>query len=214
MIERILALVIGYIFGNFIAGNIICKVKHVDVTKMGSGNPGATNINRTLGPGWGLLTLFLDALKVWIAAIVVAGLVGDGICYTQFNYILAAYTAIGTVIGNNFPIPIQKGGKGVSATTGAMILLDWRIFIICLLVFVLVVAITKYVSLASMLSSVTMLGAWIIFYLCGISHMAEETIVESIILVGILTLLVFQRHKENIVRLKNGTENKFSVKRR
>ena len=110
----------------------------------------------------------------------------------------------GVVLGHNFPFWLHfKGGKGIAATGGVILALDWRLAIVTLIVFLLIVIITRYVSLGSLVIS-TLLPIWIIIFYPGNLHM----IIVSII----FTLSAFIKHRSNIKRLMSGTENKIGQK--
>ena len=123
--ERIACLFIGYLFGMFQTSYLIGKYHHMDIRQYGSGNAGTTNALRTLGKKAGAMTLIGDMLKCVIAILVV-----DAVFKNQYGDILpllGMYTAAGCVLGHNFPIYLKfRGGKGIAASAGMLLALDWR----------------------------------------------------------------------------------------
>lgn len=201
MMEIIICLVIGYIFGSFCTGYIVGKIKHIDIRKFGSGNSGTTNALRTLGFKAGLITFLGDALK----AIIPIMLIRYYFPTSESNIeLLLLYTGLGVVLGHNFPIWLHfKGGKGIAATAGIMLAFDWRFGIAAFVVFMIIVGITRYVSLGSLaLSLIFPIGILILYP--GQVHMLIVSL--------IFTVLAYVKHRGNIIRLLNGTERKLGQK--
>jgi glycerol-3-phosphate acyltransferase PlsY len=199
--EIIICLALGYGFGCFSTGYLMGKLKHVDIRKYGSGNAGTTNALRTLGAKAGVITLAGDMLKAILAIVLVR--------YVIFPeaedlplYIL--YTGLGVVLGHNYPFWLKfKGGKGIAATGGVMAAFDPYIIPVGLLVFIGSVAITRYVSVGSLLVSI-LFPIWILIRYPGNIHM--------LIVALIYMVLAFIKHRSNIKRLMMGTENKLGQK--
>jgi glycerol-3-phosphate acyltransferase PlsY len=202
MLPRIiLCLVLGYLFGCISTGYIIGKKSHVDIRKYGSGNAGTTNALRTLGTKAGIITLLGDILKAVIAIFLVKYVIFLKVDYVQ---LLTLYTGLGTVLGHNYPFWLKfKGGKGIAATGGVMAAFDPLIIPVGLLLFVISILITRYVSIGSLLVSV-LFPIWIMFRHPGDIHMLIVSL--------IFTALAFIKHRSNIKRLCNGTENKIGQK--
>lgn len=199
-----ICLIIGYIFGCFSTGYFIGKANNIDIRKYGSGNSGTTNALRTLGFKAGLLTFLGDALKAVIPILCVKFLFQQAADYTQ---LLALYTGLGVVLGHNFPFWLRfQGGKGIAATAGVMMAFDWRFGLIAMAVFIVVVAITRYVSLGSLLLSLVFPAGILLFY--GDSPAFLHMLIVSLV----FTCLAFIKHHGNIKRLLNGTENKLGQK--
>lgn len=197
----IICLVLGYAFGCFATGYIIGKYKKIDIRKYGSHSAGTTNALRTLGPKAGALTLFGDLIKAIIAILVVRYFIFPNDPNIQ---LLVLYTGLGVVLGHNYPIWLGfKGGKGIAATGGVMVGFDPLIIPAGLLIFVGSIAITKYVSVGSLLVSV-LFPIWIAIRYPGDIHM----LIVGIIFMG----LAFIKHHANIKRLLSGTENKLGQK--
>lgn len=193
----IICIVIGYFFGNISTSYLVGKKYDMDIRKHGSGNAGATNVLRVVGKKAAIITFFGDALKAVFAIYLVRYLLYPA---DDMGTILSLYTGIGVVLGHNYPFWLQgKGGKGIAATGGVMFAMDIRLALIAIVVFVVVVALTKYVSVASLTISL-LLPIWLMIRYPG------QTYVH--ILGWIFAIFAFYRHLENIKRLIKGTENK------
>lgn len=207
--ERLICLVIGYICGLFQTGYLYGKLHHIDIRQHGSGNAGTTNALRTLGWKAGVITFLGDCLKcivaVWIAWMIF------GKSHERMFELLAMYAGVGAVLGHNFPFYLHfKGGKGIAATAGILLAVNPRVAIVAYLTFIVIVVITKYVSLGSIVL--------VIMFAVGMVIQGEVfgttlTPPERYELYGLslfLMLLAIYKHKANIKRLLNGTENKLS----
>lgn len=179
---------------------------------MGSGNAGTTNTLRMYGWKAGLITLLGDVSKPVIA-----------ILLTWFLFhtkepegvrLLQLYAGLGTIIGHNHPFYMKnfKGGKGIACTGGMMIAFCPVEVPIGLSVFILTVALTKYVSLGSMLGLISFFIQTIVFGELGILNVTTAYKTEIYVLAAIIMLMGIIRHRENIGRLLAGNENKFSLK--
>lgn len=216
IVYRILCLLGGYAFGLFQTAYIIGKIHHIDIREYGSGNSGATNALRVLGKRAGLMVYLGDCLKCVIACLI-ARLIFNHFA-PEMTLLMVVYTGLGVVLGHIFPFYMGfKGGKGISAISGAVIsLLDWRIILPCLVVFILVVAISRYVSLGSIVLMLQMWIMYMVFVLMNpehIYHLGRQYVVESIIVLGCLAALAIYKHKANIVRLIHGEESKLGKKK-
>lgn len=198
ILKIILCLLIGYIFGCFSTGYFVGRKNKLDLRKYGSGNIGMTNTIRTLGAKAGIITLAGDMLKAILAILLVRYLLFPGYEYLP---LLTLYTGLGVVLGHNYPVWLKfKGGKGIAATSGVLVAFDPLIVPFCLPMFLLIVAITRYVSLGSLFIAV-FFPAWILIRHPGDIHMLVVSL--------IFMLSAFITHRSNIKRLINGTENKF-----
>ncbi len=210
-LARIICLLGGYCFGLIQTSYLYGRLKGIDIRQSGSGNAGTTNALRVLGKKAGLIVFLGDFFK---------GIVACSLVHVIFNcmdfenvYLYVLYAGFGVVLGHNFPFYMQfKGGKGIAATSGMILgLWDWRIVLIELILFVLVVGITKYVSLGSICLVVGFFILYTVFTIKGSYDFASEAKkIESIIVAGVITLLAIIRHSANIKRLLSGTENKLS----
>ena len=135
--------------------------------------------------------------------------------YGDILPLLGMYTAAGCVLGHNFPIYLKfRGGKGIAASAGMLLALDWRVFLICAVIFFGLVAVTRYVSLGSMAAYVGALICFIAFGAAGSYGMDPSHVVEMNVIMALMTALAIYRHRANISRLMNGTENKLGAKKR
>ena len=208
--ERIICLAIGYLFGMFQTSYIIGKIHHMDIRQYGSGNAGTTNALRTLGTKAGAMTLIGDMLKCVIAILIVDAVFKNR--YQEILPLLGMYTAAGCVLGHNFPFYLGfRGGKGIAASAGMLLAMDWRVFLICAVIFIGLVAITRYVSLGSMAAYVGALICFIGFGAAGSYGMDFPHTFEMDVIMGLMTALAIYRHRANIYRLLNGTENKLGA---
>lgn len=197
ILKIILSLIFGYLFGCFSTGYFVGKINKVDIRNYGSGNVGTTNALRTLGAKAGAITLIGDVIKAVIPILFIKLALFANYDYTE---LLALYTGLGVVLGHNYPFWLKfKGGKGIAATGGAMAAFDPLIVPIALPLFVLAVAITRYVSVGSLVVAV-LFPIWITVRHPGNIHM--------LIVACIYMASAFFKHRSNIVRLFNGTENK------
>ena len=210
MVSQILCLVVGYVLGLFQTGYLYGKTQHIDIREYGSGNAGATNTLRTLGVKAGLAVFLGDAgntmLSMLIAWLLFHKTYGDGI------RLLAMYAGLGSVLGHNFPFYMKfKGGKGVACTAGFILAFYPPMAPVCLLLFILVVAFTKYVSLGSILVGICFFAQLVIYGQLGYLGVRQELLAEVYVLGAFFMLLILGRHHANIGRLLSGTENKFSM---
>lgn len=212
ILNRGICIVVGYILGLFQVGYLYGKLHHIDIRKHGSGNAGATNTLRTLGWKAGLITLLGDAGKTMLAMLL-AYLVFHN-SYPEEVRLLEMYAGLGTVLGHNFPFYLKfKGGKGISCTAGFILAFYPPMAPVCLILFICVVAITRYVSLGSILVVISYFIQLVVFGQSGCLGVGEKLLPELYIVGAIFTVLGIWRHKENIKRLVSGTENKISLKK-
>ncbi len=202
MVGRVLCVLIGYGFGCLQFAYILGKVlKGIDIRKYGSGNAGTTNAIRVLGTKIGITTLVLDIVKAVCALVVIALLWG----YDQKQLLL--WGGIGVVLGHNYPFYMQfKGGKGVAATIGIFLASDIRLLVLAGVPALIILATTKYMSLASLSYMLLLVVVSAVFY------MGTPIGLEVMILVVILSVSGFWRHRGNIKRLIRGEEVKMGQK--
>ncbi len=210
--ERIICIVIGYVFGLFQTGYFYGKYKKVDIRQHGSGNVGSTNALRTLGFKAGVITFIGDSCKCILAVLLVKWIFA--VSMTNALPLLGLYAGMGAVLGHNYPFYFGfKGGKGVAASVGLLLITNLCIGIIAVIAFFLVVRITKYVSVGSIvLLSVFAIGIITYGQMDGFG-LAQSLQIEMNIIAVFLLVLTIWRHKQNIVRLMNGTENKVGSKK-
>ena len=200
----ILISIIAYFLGS-VSFSVIFSRKFAgfDVREKGSKNAGATNVLRTAGTKIALLTLVCDILKGVIAIVIaiIAGKIWADVNIEILKY-LAGFFAI---LGHTFPIFFEfRGGKGVATALGVLITLNWKIGLICLIFALIIIAFTKMVSVGSILSAV--------LYPILTIFMGEINFAANVISILIALLVIFN-HRENLKRIKNGTENKLSFKK-
>ena len=209
--ERIICLLTGYVFGLIQTGYIYGKIIPTDIRQYGSGNSGTTNALRVLGKKAGVIVFLGDFLKAVILCLLVKFLYGKTM--PEMAPLLMLYGGLGVVLGHNYPFYLKfKGGKGIAATSGVIITMDWRITLVCLAAFVISVAITRIVSIGSLLVVTIFLGMWIGLGLAGLLPLSGPYLTESFVVVLVFTALAYWRHRANIKRLINGTENRFGSK--
>lgn len=205
--ERIICLVIGYVCGLFQTSYIYGKMHQIDIREYGSGNAGTTNALRTLGKKAGALTLLGDCLKCLVAVFLARIFYGNS--HQEMMPLLSMYAAFGCILGHNFPFYLHfKGGKGIAASVGMILAVDWRVFLICAVVFFAIFFTTHYVSVCSMSAYVTALVAVTILGRMGDYGLTGAHQLEMDFVMLLMTVLAIYRHRENIHRLKSGTENK------
>ena len=208
--ERIICLAIGYICGLLQTGYLVGKMNHVDIRKEGSGNAGSTNALRVMGWKAGAMTFAGDVIKCLAAVLIARYLYRD----TEYVPLLAMYAGMGATLGHNFPFYLKfKGGKGIAVLAGLELATGFVMVPIPLTAFLIAVLLTRYVSLGSLLAS-SMFFLEVLFYgQLGGFDMAFRYRMELYVLVFLLMVLAWVRHKENIKRLLAGTENPFRSKK-
>lgn len=209
----ILIAVLSYLLGSLNFGVILSKYfRKDDVRTHGSGNAGTTNMLRNYGKLWGVLTIIGDMAKVAVAivaafAILKATHLYSPLCELDENadILIKSFAGLFCVIGHIFPCFFSfKGGKGVATSGGMVFMIDWRIALILLAVFIIVVAVTKYVSLGSILMAVLYPVMTALFY--------KSFFITAV--AAVFALIVIIAHRENIRKLINHTENKITDKKK
>ena len=209
--ERIICLVLGYCFGLFQTGYLYSKRHHVDIRSQGSGNSGSTNVLRVMGAKAGAIVFAGDSMKSILACVVVRFLFKN---QPDMVNLLVMYTALGVILGHNYPFYMQfKGGKGIACTAGLLAAIDWRLTLVCLVVFVVIVALTRYVSLGSLVVVSILLIWMIVFGQMGDYGVRKSLLPEFYGVTAIITGMAYLRHRANIVRLIHGNENKIGSKK-
>lgn len=209
--ERLICVMIGYVFGLFQTGYIYGKMHNIDIRKQGSGNAGTTNALRTMGWKAGLVTFLGDCFKCVFAVVVVHLLYGK--THADMIPLLAMYAGMGAVLGHNYPFYLKfKGGKGIAATAGLLVSTTnvWMV-LVCLVAFVAIVGVTRYVSLGSLAVVIIYLVEVVVYGQMGGFGVAANYLWEMYAIAAFLMLSAFFKHRANIQRLLSGTENKLSV---
>lgn len=207
MFVRIACLAIGYVFGLFQTSYIYGRMHGIDIRNYGSGNAGTTNMLRTLGTKAGVITFVGDCLKCVLAVLLVLALFADS--HSDMIPLLKIYAAAGTILGHNYPFYLGfRGGKGIAATAGLGLSFDWILCILGYATFILVFLTTHYVSLGSLLVYVGIVVEVLILGHLGHFGMTQPLLNELYVVVILLAVLAFWKHRQNIVRLVHGEERK------
>jgi glycerol-3-phosphate acyltransferase PlsY len=203
--------VMAYLLGSIPFGYLLVRIfRGEDIRLTGSGNIGATNVARSGAKGLGAVTLLLDAVKgciaVWLAGYLgwKIGYIGPlSDCFGYKRMALGATAALFAVVGHMFPVWLKfKGGKGVATALGVFCVLFPKAILVSLAVFILVAALTRYVSLGSILGAISFPVA---------AYFLQRPDWLSLLLASSVSLIVVVKHHENIRRLLAGTENRFGA---
>lgn len=226
--------VIAYLLGSVNTSIIVGKVKGTDIREHGSGNAGLTNTLRTFGKGAALIVLVGDLLK-GVIAILLARVVADKYIeirlfslnntlefstyldnsvqllqrFAIFKLVIEQVAGISVVLGHIFPVFYKfKGGKGVLTSAVVIFMVNWKVGLICLAIFIIIVAVTKYVSLGSLMAALT--APAIIIGSHRITWIGD--IIEYLPFALILAILIIAKHHGNIKRLILGEERRISFR--
>ena len=211
IVGYIVTAIAGYFLGSIPTGFLVGRARGIDIRTVGSGNMGATNVFRTLGKPAGILVLAVDVLKGFVAAKLLAlaarqiFAVSAGLIVADNFAIIAGLCA---VLGHNYTCWLQfKGGKGIATSLGVLIALFWNVALIVLVIWILVAAISRYVSLASIIAA-TWLPIAVIFFHCVWGDYSGRLVLISVV----MGALAVYKHKPNIQRLLKGTERRIGEK--
>jgi acyl phosphate:glycerol-3-phosphate acyltransferase len=217
----VIIVVVSYLLGSIPFGYLLVRLfRGEDVRKTGSGNIGATNVARTGSKRLAIATLLLDAMKGYAAVAFAFWLAGahrfEGQPATSLYdrttqtidsrtvFLLAALAAFVAILGHMYTVWLRfKGGKGVATAAGSFVALAPRALLIVIVLFVLVVALTRYVSLGSIVAVAAF--PFVVWWV----NPAERTTVPILVFIAASSLLIIVRHKDNIRRLITGTEHRF-----
>ena len=208
----------AYFLGAIPFGFLVAKARGIDIRSVGSGNIGATNAMRVLGKPAGIFVLLMDAFKGYAACHFLPPLIFNGLA-PHFSGLVASFqkepldlqtrfyvvAGIFAVLGHNYTCWLKfKGGKGVATTAGVYAALAPAAVLVALIVFILLMLLSRYVSVASMSAALALMaGVWILSphnWLLGLVTTA-------------LSALIIYKHKSNLQRLMAGTENQFGRKK-
>ena len=206
MATYIIVALIAYLLGSISFSVIISKkMAGFDVREKGSGNAGSTNVLRTVGKKAAILTLICDCLK-GVIAILVAFIAGK-IMKNLDGALLIQLAGIFVIVGHTFPVFFKfKGGKGVATSLGVLLMVNWQIGLICLVFALIIMVLTRFVSLGSV-------AAAILFPVLTIFIHTNYLVPGNYIVFGIiLGAFVIFNHRSNVQRLLTGKENKLSFK--
>ena len=200
--EIIICLLIGYFCGCISSGYFVGKFYHKDIRTLGSGNAGTTNVLRTFGVVPAIITFVLDLAKAVVPVLLVRFFFpaqNDNYCY-----LFCLYCGLGVVLGHNYPFYLGfKGGKGIAVTAAVVMSAAHPIMIpVGLAIFLVVVILTRYVSLGSLFV------AWYIPANTLLFYNGKEGFLHMMVVSLLFTFFAYFQHRENIVRLLHGEENK------
>jgi glycerol-3-phosphate acyltransferase PlsY len=202
MIEFVAVVIGSYLIGSIPSGLIIGKLRRVDIREYGSGNIGTTNVLRTLGARYGALVLIADVFKGVIAVLLARYIIGS-----PMSEMAAGFAA---VAGHDWSLFLKfKGGRGVATSLGGLLpMAMWAPLaaVAGVVIFIAIIALTRYVSLASIMGSLSAVVAMAVFM--GMDRVPWEYLVY---IGGVVALIIFQ-HRDNISRLRSGTESKLGQK--
>ena len=203
MAVYLIAAALAYLLGSIPTGYLVGRARGIDIRKAGSGNIGATNAFRILGKTAGTVVLVADGLKGWLAVTFIPGLVYSWFFQTAWSghtgELLPITVGVAAILGHNYTCWLKfKGGKGIATSAGVLAALVPWAFCVMLVVWVVVCLVTRYVSVASITAAVI---------LPFVTWFHYQSMVMTVV-IALLSLLAIYKHKANIIRLMNGTENK------
>lgn len=202
--QTALVVIISYLIGSIPTGYTAARLRGVDIRKVGSGNPGFTNVLRTLGPRAAAPVLVADIGKGLLAVLLVAGTLGAGSSLGPTGIRLAA--GLAAVAGSIWPVFARfKGGRGVAVACGVFGAMAPLATVAAVVLWLAIVLTTRYVSLGSIAASLFLPWAiWLEAGMLGAERPTALTLTASAVAVAVVL-----RHRANIGRLLNGTENRF-----
>jgi glycerol-3-phosphate acyltransferase PlsY len=200
----ILAVSGAYLLGSIPFGFLAAKAKGVDIRAAGSGNIGATNALRVLGKPAGIFVLLMDVLKGF-AAVWLGTLLAEKFNVCANAETLRILAGIGAVLGHNYTCWLRfKGGKGIATTAGVYLALAPWALLVALVVFLLAILITRYVSVGSMLAALALVvTVWV---------MTPANLLLGLVTTALGALAIY-KHQSNLQRLRAGTENRLGKKK-
>ena len=199
----LLALLVSaaYLLGSIPNGLLIARLKGIDLQKVGSGNIGATNVFRCVGKGWGVAAFVLDAVKGFVPAFCFPLLVSGAPSW------LGLACGVAAVAGHNWPVWLKfKGGKGVSTSAGMLLGIAPAAVGVGFAVFALTVALTRFVSLGSILAAIAVPAAYL-----GMNGAENQLLAGALVVMGAVVIF---KHRANVGRLLRGTEPRIVGKRK
>lgn len=204
------SIIIGYLLGSISFASIITKkIKGLDIKEIGSGNAGTTNVLRSVGFLPAFVTFLLDLFKGALGTIIPWIIVYFTVVANPGIYMIAG--GIASIIGHNFPVFFRfKGGKGVATYLGVILAINPLVFLINICFMITIILITRMVSVASV--TVSILTPILIIFLNKNSISPDEKWIFALAFFVISLIITFM-HRENIKRIKDGTENKISFKK-
>ena len=209
MLVYIIVAVIAYLLGSISFSVIISKkMAGFDVREKGSGNAGTTNVLRSVGKKAAVITLIFDVLK-GVLAVLVAYIAGNIVKEGVDKALLIQIAGLLVIVGHTFPIFFGfKGGKGIATALGVLLITNWNIGLICLVFALVLMALTKMVSLGSI--SAAILFPVLILFMPHTAYLVDGNYIIYSILIAVLVVF---NHRTNVKRLLSGTENKLDFKK-
>ncbi len=203
----VLTALAAYLLGSIPTGYLVARAKGIDIRKVGSGNMGATNVFRVLGKTAGIFVLVIDGLKGWAACELVSHFVLQNFVRDksfQTEEYLKIIAGLSAILGHNYTCWLKfKGGKGVATSAGVLAALFPKEFFVCVAIWAVIFVLSRYVSLASVGAAITLpITAW---------YFERSPAMEMVAL--FMGALAVYKHKANIQRLLNGTENRVGQKK-
>jgi len=202
----LLIVALAYLLGSIPFGYVIVRAsKHADIRETGSGGTGATNVSRRAGKGAGVLTLLLDALKGAASILVARLLLAEPAFSADASWWIAA-AAIAVIVGHIFPVWLGfRGGKGVATGVGVFLILAPLAVAFAGVIFLVIVLLTRYVSLGSIVAAAT-----IPLFVLIRNYITPQTEFGPLLTVALVgAALIIFAHRSNIVRIIKGSESKF-----
>lgn len=210
VLAYIIVAVAAYLLGSIPTGYLVAKAKGIDIQKAGSGNIGATNAMRVLGKPAGIFVMVVDALKGFVAVVLISYLIGfwlsqgkRGNYEEEIAYRLPVVAGIFAVLGHNYTCWLKfKGGKGIATTAGVYLALAPVALLIALAIFILSIVVTRYVSVGSIAAAAVLpVAVWF----------NRGNLFLEVVTIALCALAIY-KHKSNIKRLMAGTESRFGKK--
>jgi len=197
----------AYLLGSIPTGFLVARARGVDIRTVGSQNMGATNVFRVLGKGPGIFVLLADVLKGWAAIALARYMIHSHFADSggRNETIAPILAGLSAILGHIYTYWLQfKGGKGIATSTGVMVALVPVALLICLVTWVVAFVASRYVSVASIAGAMTLpIATWFT------THDLVLTVVTAL-----MAALVIYKHKGNVQRLRNGTENRLNFKKK
>src|SRR5574344_465492 len=196
MSELLIVLFISYLIGSIPTGYIVVKLaKNEDIRKIGSGSTGATNVKRVMGKKWFFIVLLLDAFK---GALPVLFAQGFATHYISIG-LIPVVAAFAVILGHSKSVFLKfSGGKSVASGVGTILALNWQVGLVIALIWAIITYASKYVSLGSIIALA--ISPFVMYF--------SEKPIGYVVYCAICAIYVIYLHRQNIVRLFNGTENK------
>lgn len=204
---RLGALLIGYLFGNIQSSILVGRMCGIDIRQHGSGNAGTTNTIRVLGKKWGALVLIIDMLKAVLAIYLSDWILGRN--HPNIMILIALYSGFGAILGHTYPVFFGfKGGKGIATAAGTLVGINYWLFIVAAIVFLICFKITHIVSISSLAMMLTLPVLISVMY-AGTGAVGIEAIIVAFVITG----FTFMTHRANIKRIINGEEAQLKSKK-